>query len=385
MTSQPKLLYVVTEDWYFCSHRLNLAKAARDAGYSVGVVTGVMHHDDEILKAGFRLIPLRIDRGGMGPLRDLRSLLGLIRIYRKERPDLVHHVALKPVIFGTSAAVVSGVPCIVNAMAGLGFVFTSSGTKARILRWIVERVFRFLLSGQNRKLVLQNSDDRKMLVGRGIVSAECTALIRGSGVDVEKFFPMPEPEGVPLVVLPARMLWDKGVGEFVAAAKLLRESSVKARFVLVGGTDSKNPANITERQLRAWVEEGDVEWWGHVSDMFSVLRQSHIVCLPSYREGLPKALLEGASCGRPLIATDTPGCREIVKHSENGFLVPVRNSDALAEALSRLLGDSSLRKSMGARGRALVVREFSDRVVAEETLSLYEKLLAKRGAVVSSA
>lgn len=384
MSGGQKLIYLVTEDWYFCSHRLNLARAARAAGYEVIVVTRVDRHGDEIRREGFRLIPLAIARGSVNPFRDLRTLLALIRIYRHEKPALVHHVALKPVIYGTLAAIVSKVSVVVNALAGLGFVFTSNGTRARLLRWGVEWAFHALLDEPRRALIVQNCDDRQLFLERGMVRPEALALIRGSGVDLEKFASFPEPDGIPLVVLPARMLWDKGVREFVGAAQLLRQQGIAARFVLAGAMDLENPAGISERQLQSWVSEGAVEWWGHVTDMPALFAQAHIVCLPSYREGLPKALLEGAACARPLVATDVPGCREIVRDSDNGFLVPARDSEQLAHALCRLLQDKQLRRRMGLRGRALVASEFSDRTVIESTLSLYRTLLTDGRAAVAS-
>lgn len=367
----PKLLFFVTEDWYFCSHRLALAVAAREAGFEVAVVTRVSEHGEIIRRAGLDLIPFEISRRGMNPFMELAALIRLMAIYRREKPDLVHHVAMKPVLYGTLAARLAGVPHIVNALAGMGWLFTSAKMMARFVKLLVRLTFRFLL--RQTWVIVQNPDDAALMAGAGL---ESVRLIRGSGVDVEVFRPEPEPAGPPLVVLPARMLWDKGVGEFIEAARQLKERGVIARFALVGEPDPENPATVTEEQLAAWHAETVVEWWGQRDDMAQVYAQAHVVCLPSYREGLPKALLEAAACGRPIVATDVPGCRVIVRDGDNGVLVPVRDAPALAEALARLIADPDMRRRMGESGRALAVGEFSQERVIAETLAVYREAMA---------
>lgn len=370
-----KLLFLVTEDWYFCSHRLPLARAAKAAGYEVVVATRVSAHADAITAEGFKLIAIGLRRSSRNPWRELRAILEIAGIYRRERPDLVHHVALKPVLYGAIAARLARVPAVVNALAGLGFVFASATLKARLLRPWVVGALRLSIDADGSALIVQNPDDRKMLVEAGVVSAARVRLIRGSGVDVGRFATTPEPGGTPLVMLPSRLLWDKGVGEFVAAAQLLRERGVAARFVLVGDSDPETSAAIPVGQLQAWQSGGAVEWWGRREDMPAVLASSHVVCLPSYRgEGLPKVLLEAAACGRPLVATDVPGCREIVIDGGNGLLVPPRDAPALADAIGRLLADPDLRAAMGRRGRELVEAQFSEERVVAQTLALYREL-----------
>jgi glycosyltransferase involved in cell wall biosynthesis len=231
-----------------------------------------------------------------------------------------------------------------------------------------------LLNAGRNLLILQNPDDEALLVNSGLVAAKRVRLIRGSGVDIQRFAPTLEAPTTPVVMLPSRMLWDKGVGEFVEAAHLLRARGCTARFVLVGNGDPDNPASISEDQLKAWHDSGVVESWGHCSDMPATLAQAHIVCLPSYREGLPKVLLEAAACGKPLIATDAPGCREIVRHGENGLLVPLRDAASLADAIERLLADANLRCTMGQKGRRMVELEFSEAKVAQQTLAVYREL-----------
>ncbi len=370
-----KLLFLVTEDWYFCSHRLPLARAAQAAGYEVVVATRVRSHGAAIVAEGFKLIPLGLRRGGHNPFHEIAAIAEVVRIYKAERPDIVHHVALKPVLYGALAARIAGVPAVVNALAGMGFVFASATLKAKLFRPFVSSAFRLLLNVGNSLLILQNPDDQLMLVTGGAVAAERIRQIRGSGVDIRHFAPTPEPVGVPLVVLPARMLWDKGVGEFVEAARQLKAKGVQACFALVGDSDAENSAAIPDAQLEAWCASGVVEWWGRREDMPEVYSRANIVCLPSYREGLPKALLEAAACGRSLVATDVPGCREIVIDGHNGFLAPLYDSAALAMAIERLLADAQLRTAMGKRGRELVEKEFSEEIVVKQTLAVYQEIL----------
>jgi glycosyltransferase involved in cell wall biosynthesis len=377
MSSAPNLLYLVTEDWYFCSHRLPLARAAREAGFHVTVATRVQQHAEQIVSAGLDLAPISLSRRSTNPLRELASVREIANLYRRVRPDIAHHVAMKPVLYGSIAAWRARTPHVVNALAGLGYVFSSPDPKARLLRPLVERGYRLLLNRRNSCLIVQNPDDLMLLTQQHIVDAERMVLIRGSGVDLSRFQATPEPLTAPLVVLPARMLRDKGVEEFVDAARRLTQEGIDARFALVGDPDPHNPAAIPQRRLMAWADEGVVEYWGWRDDMAQVYAQSSVVCLPSYREGLPKALLEAAACGRPIVTTDVPGCREIVSDEDNGLLVPARDSWALADALRRLITDRSLRQRMGQRGRQRAIDEFSIERVIAETLALYRECLRR--------
>jgi glycosyltransferase involved in cell wall biosynthesis len=375
VTRPRKILYFATEDWVFCLHRLPLARAAREAGHDVVVVTRVRDHAAPITAAGLRLLPLELSRGGMRPWQELRTLLQLLGIYRRERPDLAHHVAVKPVLYGALAAALTGVPAVVNALTGLGFIFTSQRPLARALRPPVELALRILLNRRGSRVIFQNADDLRALTAKRIVDAGKARLIRGSGVDIDAFVPSAEPAGVPVVVLPARLLWDKGVGEFVAAARLLGARGIRARFVLVGDRDAENPAAVPQATLDAWRTEGIVELWGWRNDMAQVYRESHIVCLPSYREGFPKVLLEAAACARALVSTDVEGCREAVAHGVSGLLVPVRDAAALADALAQLIENPPRRAAFGAAARAIVVGELSLPVVIARTLDVYGEIL----------
>jgi glycosyltransferase involved in cell wall biosynthesis len=371
------ILYLITEDWYFWSHRLPLAIAAKEAGYRVCLVTRVGDYGERIRQQGIELIPTVMRREGRNPARELRAIAQLSRIYRSVRPTIVHHVGVKPIVYGSIAGAVAKVPIIVNALPGLGFVFARSDRRARLFRLAIAPLFRRVMNRPNSSVILQNRDNQKVLVDAGIVSADKVALIRGSGVDLAQFPYQVEPDGRPVVVLASRMLWDKGVGEFVEAARQLKKRGSDARFVLVGDTDPANPASIRDTELRSWVAEGVVEWWGRRQDMPAVFAAASVVCLPSYCEGLPKVLLEAAASGRPIVTTDVPGCREIVRDGENGLLVPPRDAPAIATAVQKLLGDNALRERLGRRGREIVEAEFSVQQVVSETLRLYEGLVLK--------
>lgn len=375
MTKGKKLLFFVSEDWYFCSHRLPLALAAKQSGYDVTVITRVTMDGEQITSAGLKLIPFDLSRRGMNPFVELIVIFRLLKIYHSEKPCIVHHIALKPVIYGTIASILASVPKVVNTLAGLGFVFSSRSIKARVLRPFIKIVFRLLLNRKNNKLILQNPNDVQLMLDNHIVLKERIKLIRGSGVDLKQYDIYPEQSGTPIIILASRLLWDKGVGEFVRAAESLKQSGVDARFVIVGKPDDENPTAISVTQLQAWHDTGIVEWWGHKDNMPDIFAQSHIVCLPSfYGEGVPKVLIEAASCGRPIVTTDTPGCREIVRDNVNGILVPIKNSEAVANAISRLLKSSELRTQMGKKGRELVEKEFSLDIVNRETLNVYKDL-----------
>jgi len=368
---QPKLLFFITEDYYFLSHRLPLAIAARDRGYDVVIVSRENRHGPLIRRHGFRLIPFDSARSGINPLTDIPRIIRLTSIYRRERPDIVHHVAMKPVLYGSVAARLSGCGAIVNALTGMGWLFTS---RTGLAAWLKPFVQRALGRAARQGIALvQNEDDAALLRQLGVDDARIR-VVAGSGVDVQRFRPTPIPCGTPVVVMHARLLWDKGVGEFVEAARMLRARGVTARFLLAGETDAQNPARIASAQIDAWKRDGAVEFLGQVDDIPALLAQSTIVCLPSHREGLPKSLIEAAAAGRPIVTTDVPGCRAVVRHGDNGLLVAVRDAKALADALATLLADPELCKAMGARGRERAEREFATDIVINHTLAVYREV-----------
>jgi glycosyltransferase involved in cell wall biosynthesis len=372
-------LFLVSEDWYFVSHRLDLARAVIAAGFEVVVATRVSSHADLIAGAGVKFRPLALDRAGLSPLRDLATLRQIVRIYRQEAPDIVHHVALKPAIYGSLAARLVGIRRIVNALAGLGYVFSSQGPRAKLLRWFIKPALKIALGGRDTRLIVQNSDDLQRTVAEGLVQAHRVRLIRGAGVDPSNYRQVEIARDRPLVILPARLLWEKGVGEFAGAARLLRECGVKARFALVGKPDPANPSSVDPAEIDSWVSDGVIEYWGWRDDMPEVFAQAQIVCLPtSYGEGLPKSLLEAAASGCAIVASDVPGCREIVAHGKTGWLVPARDVNALAKALQQAIEQPALRELYGAEARAQVFSDFSADRVARETIAVYEELMADK-------
>jgi glycosyltransferase involved in cell wall biosynthesis len=359
---------------------MDLARAARDSGYDVIVATQVSDHADEIRREGFKLVPIQLSRRNRDPIADMADIFELVGIYRGEKPDIVHHVGMKPIVYGSWAARSLRQVAVVNSFAGLGYVFTGTKRSTRIVRGAVIMLLKSAREGSSRrKAIFQNNDDFEVLRSCGLVTTGDATIVPGSGVAEEKFVPTPEAPGDPVVLLAGRVLGDKGVGEFAEAAVYIKSRGIKARFVLAGRQDPANPSSISEVQLRKWQAEGIVEWWGQRNDMPAVLAQSHIVALPSYREGFPKILLEAGASGRPVVATDVPGCREIVRDGENGFLVPVRDSKALAEALIKLIEDRELRTRMGARGREIVLGGLTSSHIVPRILSVYADLLQGMG------
>ncbi|MEW8507349.1 MAG: glycosyltransferase family 4 protein [Candidatus Thiodiazotropha sp.] len=369
------IMFVVNDPGFFLSHRLPLALAARDQGYEVCIATPPGDGVEQIKAAGLQYRRVTLSRSGANPLLELWTIWSLYKLYRELQPLIVHHVTIKPVLYGTLAARLANVSAVVNAISGLGFVFLARGWFSAMARSAVLTSYRWLFSRKRLWVIVQNRDDYDYLLEKECLSQDKIELIRGSGVDVDQFVTEPEDDGLPVVVLPGRMLWDKGVGEFVEAAQMLHGMGIEARFVLVGGIDPSNPESVPVVRLAEWAREGDVEWWGNRQDMPSIYKLAHIVCLPSYREGLPKVLLEAAAAGRPIVTTDVPGCREVVIEEKNGLLVPARQSRPLADALRRLITNPQLRHSMGHRARVMAEAEFSIQQVVERHLDIYRRAL----------
>jgi glycosyltransferase involved in cell wall biosynthesis len=365
----------VNVDWFFLSHRLAFARAARNRGAEVWVAGSPTGKEDLIAQEGFHFVPIPFRRSSKDVFGEIRTLRAISRILADVKPDLVHNITIKPVLYTSLVARFFGKPAIVNTISGLGYVFISSGVKARILRGALWLPYKVALSGKRIRVFFENPDDVELFVGKGWVQRPRTALIRGSGIDVELFKNTSEPPGVPMVMLASRMLRDKGVVEFADAARLLRKWKVNCRVVLVGGPDPGNPATVTTEELSSWVNEGILEWWGQRAEMEKVLPLAAIVVLPSYREGLPRVLQEAASVGRPIVATDVPGCREVVHEGENGYLVPPQDYVRLAKAIRRLVEDPELRARMGANSREMAIKEFRIEKVIESTFSVYDELL----------
>ncbi|MEN8236262.1 MAG: glycosyltransferase family 4 protein [Pseudomonadota bacterium] len=383
-----RLLYLVSEDWYFCSHRLKLAATAKEKGYEVAVATRVNAHSKVIQQHGLTLFPLKhFRRAGLNPWREILTLIEIWRLYRQFKPDIVHHVAIKPVLYGSLVARLYKIPQVVNALAGMGYLFTSKKTIPRLASTLLLKVFRKIFNQKHHTLIVQNQDDERLWRDYAKVKPTRIALIRGSGVDIKQFSPSPEPEGIPIVVCASRMLKDKGIEDLAQAALILARKRIRARILLCGPADDDNPGSLSATQLRQWEQNVSLEWLGPVADMSKRYAECHIAVLPSYREGMPKSLLEAAAAGLPIITTNVPGCREVVENGRNGLLVPAQQPIALAEALGILINHSKLRQKFGRASRKKAVNEFADSLIIEQTLNLYaEKHIATtQEAIVDAA
>ena len=371
-----RLLFVVNVAWFFISHRLALASAAKQRGWEVHVAAGgATSTEIELLeRAGFHFHNLVLERSSRNPLHNAALVLRLIKLYRKVKPLLVHHVTIKPVMLGTLVARILRVPSVVNAVSGLGYSFTSNISRRRALHAIVGLAYRVCLSHSNMTVIFQNPDDRAdFLKWTGIESLN-SVLIAGSGVDVDAFHPTPEPETTIRVTLPARMLRDKGVVEFCKAIGDLKHQGILIEGILAGGIDPENPESLTTAELHQLELRYGVRWIGHCKDVVSLFAQTHIVCLPSYREGLPKVLIEASAAGRAIVTTDVPGCRHVVEDTVTGILVPSGSVGALTDAIARLASSADLRRRLGHAARQRAEREFALNHVVSSTLLLYEKL-----------
>lgn len=368
------LLIVVNDAAFFLSHRLPVAQGAKKAGYEVHVASMPGPAVERVRDLGFVHHELPLSRSGKNILGEIVSLVSIWRLLWRLKPDVLHLVTIKPVLYGGIAARLAPVKGVVAAVSGLGFVFLAKGLKATILRRIISSLYGFALGKKNLRVIFQNPDDRDVLVDMGALESVKIEVIRGSGVDLASYTELPEPSGTPVVCLAARLLRDKGVLEFVEAVRILRQRGVSARFQLVGDLDLGNPATITVDELEAWRQEGFIELLGFRKDIAKLFGDAHIVTLPSYREGLPKVLVEAAACGRAVVTTNVPGCRDAIEPGITGLLVPVRDASALANAIETLLNDSELRQRMGHAGRMLAESEFSIDKIVKQHLDIYSKL-----------
>ena len=374
----PRLLFVVNNPAFFLSHRLPLALAAREAGYDVHVATMDGPAAADIAARGLTHHPVPMSRSGRNPLGELRTLHALWALMRRLRPDLAHLVTIKPVLYGGLAARLARVPGMVAAISGLGFVFTRPARRLDWLRTVVAGLYRLALGHANSRVIFQNANDRDLLLRMRAVRPEQVVMVRGSGVDLSQYRDTPEPPEPPVrVAMAARLLRDKGVYEFVEAARLLREREPQLQCVLAGSPDPGNPASVSEAEVEAWRREGVVECPGECTDVAALYASVHIVALPSYREGLPKSLVEAAACGRAVVTTDVPGCRDAIEPGVTGVLVPARDAGALADALAALARDGELRRRLGRAGRELAEREFDIRKVVRAHLDVYAALVAR--------
>jgi len=370
-----KILFLVNEARFFLSHRLPLGLAALERGYEVVVVSAPDTGEEALTEHGFRHVSVPLSRSGFVLRQEIAAYRAIKRVFREEQADLVHHVTIKPVIYGSFAARAVGVRAVVNAVPGMGFVFTRRGVRGVLLQACVNQLYRMAFALKRMRVIVQNAEDLHAFIDRGILRREQTVLIRGSGVDLNRFTPTEEADGPVTFVLVARMLRDKGVVEFAQAAQVAKRSHADWRFQLAGDVDPGNPSSLSVEQLRELESQYGVEWLGHCSDVAELLAQCHVLCLPTYREGLPKTLLEASAAGRTMIASDIAGCREVVADGVTGLLVPPREVEPLAEAMLRVGEDAGLRKRFGQAARVKAEAVFGIDDVVDHTFRVYDELL----------
>jgi len=365
-----KVLLFANTDWYLFNYRLPLARALKKRGDDVILLSPPGRYSTLLESEGFTWLPFPLARKGMNPLAELATIFRLTSVLRKIKPDLVHFFTIKAVLYGSIAARVSGVRRIVNAITGLGYIFSDANP---ILRFIVTTLYRASLG--NTSVVFQNPDDLALFLQNHLITSSQAYLIPGSGVDIQIFHPTPEPAGDPVIMLAGRLLHSKGVPEFVQAARQIHKDGLKARFVIVGEPYLDNPDSVQPHELAAWKSEAEVEIWGWHDDMAEMISQAAIVCLPTrYKEGLPRLLLEAGASSRPVIATDIPGCRMVIRNGENGLIIPPGDLTALIDSLKTLILDPALRNKMGTCGRKIVEQEFSVNSVITQTLTVYNQI-----------
>lgn len=374
-----RVLYVVSEDWAFLSHRLHIAEKAVAKGYSVAVLTKVTKNRHQIESAGIKVFEWGLMRGSLSPFNGARVVIQAVKTIFAYQPHIIHVVAQKPVIVvGFASLFFKKLPTL-NEFGGVGFIFSSKSLKAQLLRIFVSHLLRWFLHGDLRFVLMQNKDDKALFEAAKIVSVGKLFLVPGAGVEMDLYKSKEMPtwsENTPAVVaLPARLLWDKGVKEFVRMAATLKGRGFNARFVLIGGFDPQNSQGIPNHVVSKWVASGAVEYWGRLDNVASVYHLISIVCFPSYREGLPKALLEAASCARPIVCFDVPGCREVVQHEVNGFLVEFKNETELMDRVCQLLSDKDLSTKMGIAGHKIISSKFESGLIADQIMGIWQKLL----------
>ena len=364
-----KIVLFANTDWFLYNYHLSFAKFLQGKGHEVILLSPHGPYVKELQRAGFVWQEISLSRKGMNPLREIKTIQRLRRIIIHINPDVLHNFTLKSVLYGSLAW--RGVPGkkIINTITGMGYLFINGSLLVRMMRTFIKVLLRFTLKGTT--VIFLNRDDRQFYLEQKIVDEGQVYLVNGAGIDTHKFHPAPVPCESFNIIFPARLLRDKGIYEFVEAARMVKKHITQARFILVGSIDEGNPSSVTKEEVETWQRDGVIEWWGWQDDMPPIYQQAFLVCLPSYREGLPTSLLEAASCGVPIITTNVPGCREVVRNGENGFLIPPRDAKALAESIMVAIDHPNLLVGMGARGRELMVKRYSQEIVNSETYKIY--------------
>lgn len=370
------ILFLVNVDWFFVSHRLPIAIAAMETGYKVHLACTYTGKADYLASLDITLHPLPLSRSGIGIGTELKSFLAVYKLIRRLNPDIVHFITIKPVLYGGIASRLAGIKYRVASISGLGYVFVANSLRAKVFRFFISIGYRMALKDKRIRVIFQNPEDKALLIKSSVIFEQQAIILKGSGVSLNSYPYVPEPEGMPVVTFASRLLKDKGVEEFVQAAELLKTRGVPARFWLVGDADPENPATVSQKKINAWHEADIVEILGYRSDIPRLFSQSNVIVLPSYYgEGLPKVLVEAAACGRAVVTTDHPGCRDAIKPDKTGLLVPVRDAVALADAIQRLIENPDLRKSMGQAGRELAEREYAIENIVDAHLGIYGNLV----------
>jgi glycosyltransferase involved in cell wall biosynthesis len=373
-----KVLFFANTEWYLFNFRIALAKHLRELGTEVVMVSPYGGYGKKLEEQGFRWIPVNMARRSLNPITELKLLWDLYWIYKSEKPDIAHHFTIKCVVYGGLVSSLTGISGVISAVTGLGYVFIGKDLKARILRPLVRQLLSFVIDGKNRRLILQNRDDQSIFLAARLIKNDRIRIIAGSGVDTNRFIPQanykPMDNKTAKIVFAARLLKDKGLSEFVEAGQILQAQGIAAEFIIAGNPDPGNPASVDESALAAWRALPGISMLGHVDDMVSLLKTADIMVLPSYREGLPRSLIEAAAAGIPIVTTDAPGCRDVVEDGVNGFLVPVADSNALATALIKIITNPKLAEQMSEAGRKKALAEFDENIVFDKTLSVYQEL-----------
>lgn len=369
--------FVVNEPAYFISHRLAIGLSLLEQGHQVYVI-GPGECPDGLQAYGFKFHSVEMSRKGKNLFAELNTIWQLYRLFKSIKPDVVHLVTIKPYLYGGIAARLARVPAVVSAVAGLGTLFIEKTLKYRLLRALLYPLYKLAFGHSNQTLIFQNVDDRSLLLDWLKINPSKTVLIRGSGVSLKDYPVLPEQtDSAPVVVLASRLLKDKGVLEFVAACKTLQQRGIAARYWLIGSADLGNSNTVSQGQIDTWQSEGLIECLGYREDIAELFAQANIVVLPSYREGLPRVLVEAAACARAVVTTDVPGCRDAIIVNETGLLVPVRDSKSLADALQRIIEDADLRGQMGQAGRQLAEDAFAIEKIVEQHMTVYQGLMAR--------